>query len=428
MPAHVPPTSPYRTLRRVAAGREAPYPGVLAQHERREPCLLVEAEALGPDWPGWRADPHGHVLAPLDVVRRGGGHDVVLEVCRERIDRFLDRRGNAHRPLSDGEAVTLGVSALRGLAELDEDGRRSPAQWWLTGQGRPLLATGVGDETAADAVCALLVRIAPPTAPAAWAHAVDLARADRVSPRALDDAEAGLFGYATARPLTTDLDESRTARSLAVDARPGDVPAADQPDQEPGWIARAARSVDADAADVVSRVTTALWRSGRRAPRPARVWLAATAAAAAVLAGGLLWPQPGDGSGWAADGIPPWGGEEPAATIAPTVPASTQATAPDGDLPATVDRLLDARLDCDGDQTCLGGVQADALRRFPPGPIDLPGPERQVTLLDDLGDIGVAEVGRPDGTPVRQIVVIARQNDRWLLRDVYDVAQQPSEG
>ncbi|WES65389.1 hypothetical protein P0L94_04795 [Microbacter sp. GSS18] len=422
------PASPYRTLRHVAGGRESPYAGVLAQHDAQEPCLLVDAEALGADWAGWRADPEGHVVAPVDVVRRSGGHDVVLRLCRERVDRFLDRRESAHRPISAGEAVTLGVSAMRGLAELDEGGRRSAAQWWLTADGRPILAPGAGDEAATDAVCALLTRIAPASAADAWAHAIRVAGGERVSTRALEEAEAVLFAAAAPRPLTTDLREPRTARSLAVDARADAGGAGQAPDGEPGWIARAARSVDADVADIASRVTTAFWRAGRREPRRGRVWLAAAAAGAAVVAGGLLWPQPGEEPGWAAGGATAAVRETPGVSAAPTASAPSPTPGPETDLATIVGLLLDARIDCAGDPVCLGEVQSDGLREFAPWALDLSGSQRHVALLDDLGDVAVAEVGGAGGREGTQIVVIARQNGRWLLRDVYDVAQQPSEG
>ena len=61
------------------------------------------------------------------------------------------------------------------------------------------------------------------------------------------------------------------------------------------------------------------------------------------------------------------------------------------------------------------------------GAIDLPSGERQVALLDDFGDIAVLRVDAGDGTVASQMVVIVRRNEKWLLRDVSDVAQQPEQ-
>ena len=87
----------------------------LESGERR---VLVDAKVLGREWKGWDAPPHGHVLAPIDVVWRSDGHDVALPVCTERVTDLLARRAATGPPLMPGEAVTLAVSVLRGFAEL----------------------------------------------------------------------------------------------------------------------------------------------------------------------------------------------------------------------------------------------------------------------------------------------------------------------
>ena len=45
-----------------------------------------------------------------------------------------------------------------------------------------------------------------------------------------------------------------------------------------------------------------------------------------------------------------------------------------------------------------------------------------MTLLDEFGGAAVLRAEAAGGTP--QLVVIVRADGRWLLRDVYDVAQQ----
>ncbi|GAA1467658.1 hypothetical protein [Microbacterium thalassium] len=429
MTEHPSPLAPYRTLRHLTAGRDAPYGGILVRHGDEDPCVMVDGLSCGADWPGWRAEPQGHVLAPVDVVRRAGGHDVVLPHCPETVDGFLDRRERALRPLRLGEAVTLAVSVLRGIADLEPAARHARAQWWLTADGRPVLVADVGGASALDACSGLLTRISPDPDADTWSRVRATLGAERISARDLDEAEALLFASAPAEPLRTDSLEPRLARSLQTLPGGADpVTSSEDAATADGWLSRAARSVDADAADVLSRITTAVWRSARRAPQRRRAWAVATGAAALVLLGGLLWPEPGSGRG-AADALEPTVAEsgEAAVEAADLAPIASDAD-PQTDLATATQRLLDARILCDAHPTCLETVQTDPSRRFGPGPVDLAGADRRADLLEDFGDVAVVRITASDGAEPAQIAVIVRQEDRWLLRDVHDVAQQPSEG
>lgn len=94
------------------------------------------------------------------------------------------------------------------------------------------------------------------------------------------------------------------------------------------------------------------------------------------------------------------------------------------DLAAITADLLTARSACGQDESCLGKVQESRGARFPSGVVDLPADERTVALLDEFGGAAVlrAEASGSDATP--QLVVIVRTDERWLLRDVYDVPKQ----
>ena len=59
------------------------------------------------------------------------------------------------------------------------------------------------------------------------------------------------------------------------------------------------------------------------------------------------------------------------------------------------------------------------------GAVDLAADERSIALLDDFGDLAVLRVEGRAGEGGSQLVVIVRQDGKWLLRDVHDVAQQP---
>lgn len=421
--------TPFREIRAVREREDGPWPGVLVRQVSGTVGVLVDAGVLGTDWRGWDADPGGHVLTPIDLVRRPGGHDVLLPVCAERLEDFVRRRG-ARSALQPGEAVTLGVSVLRGCAQL-VGAPDATGEWWLDDSGRPVLATDASPQRAfAAAAAALSAAAIDPRMQRAWDAAVRAVAAGRVTARDIADAEELLFAAADPEPLSTISLSPRRAVDVAPEGR---VPAAgvDDAPPRPLWQSLIG-SVDSDLADSVSRATTAVWRRLRTPARSRRApLLVGGAVAAAVLAGGALWPAAGgvasvEGPGGGAAGNP-----TSTATATPTAeaggpPATSAPVAPGADdLAALTAALLDARAACAGDAACLDGVVADPARPLGAGVIDLPTGERTLTLLDDFGDVAVLRVDANDSGSVPQLVVVIRRDEKWLLRDVHDVAQQP---
>ncbi len=419
--------APYRPVRRVSAGDDAPWAGLLVRLASGESRILVDAVTFDHDWPGWKAPPDGHLLAPLDVIRRSEGHDVMLPVCAERVEDFLTRRKATRVPLSVGETVTLGVSLVRGFAAGDAIGRMT-GEWWLTDAGCPMLAAGASDRDVAAHTGDLLRALA---ADSPCASALDIAAdavgAPRLSVHDLREAEDALFAVAAAEPLVTAPTGPRTARELvAMDRTP--VGALDDGVRSVTWVDVVARQVDSDLADAVSRATTGLWRRFRTGPRgPRRPWLVATGAAGVVLAAGLLWPT-GAGGPATADVVVE-GGAVPTGTLTPSptsdaVETIDESSALPADLVSVTDRLLTARLACEGHAGCLADVIVDPAASLPAGVIDLDGSQRVTTLLDDFGGVAVLRVDALEGTHEGQLVVIMLQEDRWLLRDIH-AAKQP---
>ncbi len=252
---------------------------------------------------GWRPQ-DGHVLAPLDLIRRIDGHDVMLPLCVERVEDFLLRRATRRVPLSVGETVTLGVSLVRGFAAWHAIGRGT-GEWWLTDGGRPVLACGSSGLEVPRHTAELLRSLAEGSPCAsALTFAAEAVSGSRVSVHDLRDAEDALFGdrrrQSRSRRRCSDRGAPATSPASGGMTRAGRAGIA--LDDEPGrptWVDTMARHVDADLADTVSRVTTGVWRR-LRTPRAGtrRPWLFAGGAAAAVLAAGLLWPdrcrRPGD--------------------------------------------------------------------------------------------------------------------------------------
>ena len=420
--------TPFREIRAVREREDGPWPGVLVRQASGTVRVLVDAGILGTDWSGWDAAPGGHVLTPIDLVRRPGGHDVLLPVCSERLEDFVRRRG-ARSAFLPGEAVTLGVSVLRGCSEIVST-PDAAGEWWLDDSGRPVLATDASSRRALAAAADVLSAAAiDPRIRRPWDAAVQAVSAGRVTARDIADAEELLFAVADPEPLSTISLSPRMAVDVAPDVRAPAV-AADDAAPRPLWQSLIG-SVDTDLADSVSRATTAVWRRLRSPSRSRRAPLfVGGAVAAAVLAGGALWPA----AGGVASVDPPGAGDTAGtptitATARPAddgIPPAVAADAPaTDDLAALTAGLLDARASCAGDAECLEGVVADPSMPLGTGTIDLPATERSVSLLDDFGDIAVLRVDPNAGETQAQLVVVIRRDEKWLLRDVHDVAQQP---
>ncbi|MBD3941043.1 hypothetical protein IF188_04920 [Microbacterium sp. NEAU-LLC] len=440
--------SPYRAVRAVRAREDAPWPGVLVREAAGTMRLLVDAAELGPAWTGWDAATDGHVLAPVDVARRRDGHDVVLPVCVERLDDFLRRRA-ARLPLTPGETVTLGVSLLRGCAQIAPS-PQTTGEWWLDDAGRPVLATETSARRAIDATVESMTSLdVAASLQRTWDTALRSLTAERISAHDLAAAEDAMFALAAPEPLSTTSLAPRPAADAAPPT-PSARPALDSDGRPRSVWQNLLVGVDDDLADSVSRATTAVWRrlrgggSGPEA-RPARrraPWIVGGAVAAAVLAVGALWPgggpataggaAPATAAPTATIGEPTQTAGDPAETASGAAAPTTSAddsdaagAAPPADLTTVAAALLDARAACAGDLECLAGIVVDPTASPVHGAIDLGAAERTVTLLDDFGDLAVLRVDAVDAPEPSQLVVILRQDEKWLLRDVHDVAQQP---
>ena len=399
----------------------APWPGWLAVIDGAT-CMLVEVRELDGMWT-WRAPSDGHIAAPRDLIRCAEGHLAVLPVCTERVDGFLARRAGAGIPLSDGEAVTLAVSVLRGTAEALSAGDTGGAQWWLAEDGRPLLVGGEGPP-AGEAADAILLALCDGAGPA-LVHAMDAARERVADPRAvragIEDVEAGLFAVAPPEPLATTVLRSEHPRRTA-NIVPAEPEAAQVGERTPWWQPLVPH-VDRSLAELASGALTALWRRVR-ADRPGRrrhPVLLAGVVGAVVLCVGLLW-APGDDPPATAEGPSP----TPSATRTPPRVTPTATGPPDAgaDVTAATAALLRTRRAC-ADRSCRARTQEDPRAKLAGGAVELPDEARTLTLLDDFGGAAVLRVHPRDGAEADQFIVVVREDGSWLLRDVRDVTPQP---
>lgn len=453
-------------------------------------AVRMDAATLG-GWAGWKYSGADHVAAPVDVCRRGGGHDVLLPWCTDRVLGFLVRRTAAGRMLTPGECSTLVVSLLRGLDEVGEgvDGGNG-GEWWLTDGGRPVFVLGDGADVRAGAA-EIIGRLAADNTDKVVKRALDViaqglgktSAQPRLPRRLLDAWEAELLNVAAAQPLERGGDVPEPARG---DARTTDWRASVVPHHSPRLRADRARTDDArhltarvraiseaartlveamvvraaalrgarvgrrSAPDTTSASTGGVGGGVERASRRRRSLIVAGAAAAVVLATGLLWPDGGT-PGEAADGAPlpaasaPSGAGEAPAEVQPaeTADAESEPAPPErpekphptsearsgDDVVAAASSLLGTIAGCRvrGDVACAGGVASGSTGVVKALEIAAKG-KPALELVDEYGDVAVVRLSLGGDTAeaaARLMVVLIRTDEKWLVRDVYDVADQP---
>lgn len=408
----------FRTVRAVHPP-ECPFDARIAESADGRTVMLADRSAVS-DLPGWIADDE-HLFAPLDVVRRADGHDVVLPLLTESVTRFIQRRQDAGAPVTGGETVTLAVSIVRGLSASLLRNDCVESEWWLTDDGRPLLVEGVGDETACEASARLLATMAEDLSRtrlgAALRELADVAR--QADPARIDaEYEDTLFACAEPEPLMTEVFGPRRARHLAAE------PESEQPPQERSLWRRLVFHMDADLADTASDVMHAVVRRIRRSPLRRRPLLIGVVVGALIIGAGLLWPADGGGTAPAADPAPSASTPEPRDEAHPSASRSVEPAPVTEDIAAVTMQLLDRRIACD-DIACLTTVLEDPARELPAGVIDDPDETRRATLLDDLGGILIVRVDSLSALGT-QIVTVVEMKDGWRIRDVHDVTDAPS--
>jgi hypothetical protein len=442
----------HRVIRRLEDS--AALPGDLVSDGDRQ---RVSADADGLDEALWRYAGAEHVAGVRDVLRTRDGQRVLLPWCADALDAVLARRATAERTLAPGEIVTLVGSLLRGIIEVAGDDAHG--RWWLDDECRPLFVPGEGTGCASASV-EIIERVRRDCTDRAMERllrrVVEGAPDHRVVRLSLDEWERELTELAAPRPIDVAVYAPELVRELPVHrARvPQELQRVDdRPSRRERIEALRLRTTERVGAmrDRLRRAVPGERArekpvEGGRPPRR-RMLLVGAAAAGVVLVGGLLWPTGGEDStamdAAAVETVPhvptpqpstahPSTVNTPAASASPTTepteaPKKPQdADAGGGTIEETVAGLL-ARID-----TCRAKKDAQCAAAIVPGAggiqerLGTGGAARDLALIEDYGDIAVVRLGRTDEHG-EQMVVIVRQKDEWLVRDVYDVADQPSE-
>ncbi|MGJ0388306.1 hypothetical protein [Microbacterium sp. CGR1] len=475
----------HRVIRQLDA-EEGPYAGALVTRGESV-AVQIDCETLA-GWTGWEHAGDEHVAGPIDVVRRHDGHDVLLPWCTERVGAFLGRRSAADVAFAAGELTTMVASLLRGLGELARaDGPAVTGDWWLTDDGRPTFVIGAGDD-ARSATRRLIERMQRDCSDRSLGRLLGEIRdglqksGERpwMPVRQLERWESELLATAASRPLRRDVHASENARDIDVARRVVPVPGTRREARGGGsdrWTDRGLRGAIDRAIEWArhrsEECRTAFegrWsrrglKTGRDRPprrekklsdvvagdvgpvprRRGRRLVVAGAAAAVVLGGGLLWPGGATGEPAAGKGRPSPAVSRSAAappTAAPTAPASPipaaeptdQSTGSEDPVVAARALLLAIRHCAEtGDLACSVAVApgasgiVEALAGAASGE-----KEAELAEVDEYGDVAVIRVSSiavigegPAPQRIEQMVVVVQVNEKWLVRDAYDVADQP---
>lgn len=447
-------------LIRAVDNTEGPFAGTLVVYEDG---VAVSADAADlTEWGGWAHSDADHICGAMDLRRRIDGHDVLLPWCTQRVETFVGRRRAAGALLSAGELATLVASLMRGMRELGADAAAVIGDWWLTGDGRPLFVHGEGGGARAR-TAGLIERVCAHTTDRATLRILDemmaALRERRHHPD--DDArwEEQLFATAAPRALRLDVFAPERAAEL-VDGRMlrGDESRRTRRERREPRAERFApriggRMLDALRSGLRERAQTLMASLPRRAERRGahnsneqsvrsaksrrRALVLAGSVAALVFLIGLMRPEaPEPESASAAtisqgvvSGLAAHEGE---ITSEPTAPPEQDS---DEVLPTTeedvllaVPALLTSIAECveAASEACPDAL-AEGLALPVTGAVMQGARASEATLVDDYGDVAVVKLAPVDAADdaASQMLVLERRNDKWLVRDIYDVAHQP---
>lgn len=138
----------------------------------------------------------------------------------------------------------------------------------------------------------------------------------------------------------------------------------------------------------------------------------------AVLVVGLMWPSDGPkDDAEAASG--------PTAAATPPTKEAEQPSRNDEALTA-LPALLDALRQCvDTEAETCADVMTDTAKIPSTGVVLLGADASSAVVVEDYGDVVVMRLTPVEAESGEQMLVLERQKELWLLRDVYDVAKQP---
>ncbi|WP_396646095.1 hypothetical protein [Microbacterium sp.] len=347
-------------------------------------------------------------------------HSSPFDTTIDSVAGYLHRRRRSGVPLTAGEAATLAIAVVRGCA--DAPSRAVGAQWRLTAEGRPVLCEdprGPDVLTVTAAVLDDLVSLVDADVRPGFARLHDGVLTD--PPPVWARLERRLLAVVDPRPLvlgplTPVVPEApSTQREDPLDAQ--GAPRIDRL----RTLARRLRprvvltgvgvaAVVATAALSIAPPSAAPDANGETLPARSRSTPAASSSETPSVAAPATH---------ASDGAKPDGVAAQRADAESTSSPPARTPSPD-DVAAAVAAVLTAVATCD-DDACASALRESPAEPDEPRPLD--PATSDLAMIDDLGGLVVVRLTAGDHA---QYVTLVRDEDRWLVRSVRDVADQPS--
>jgi len=352
----------------------------------------------------------------------------------EYLDDYLRRRTRSGLPLVPGEAVTLAVGLLRGCRRAED--RAHGAAWALTARGCPVLTDAVGGDDALGVTAATLSQLAEMVDDEGRAL-VERARETVLTqpPRAWEEAERRLFAWAEPVPLVLG--------PLSPRGDHDGTPPRSSP-QPTSFLS----GIDGEFATVATQAVSEIWEKWR-SWRYARVISFALVAGSVAVVLGLVVPTAAHSPAPATESVPAAsapghdraqdatspatqhpsdrptvldpGGPTPLLRVETPAPSPTGTAPAEDDIVDAATELLTAYTACGGEISCEQTLREARPDPGEPTPTDPAG--ARISLVDDFGGLAVV---RLDGGEQPQYVTIVKEKDRWLVRAVRTVTNQPS--
>lgn len=394
--------------------RPSPYPGwVVACGDRHLMAIEEHAQAL------WENADAMHVFGARDVLRTRRGILPLVEPCVTRLSEWMGEHA-----VASGEVVTIALSVLRGLGEIGVQHIEITGQWWLTRDARPVFVVGEGEavpvtvqrvledcvtalnDRAMQRLCARIAgEMGDPLAALSKLSAWEAELLELAAPRALRLGDH--------RAIVPDVGGTAvTFDALALGAvKQSETPQLRrrvrdhqryQARARP--ISRAGGAIQSSLAPLRGLLSDAsrliLARLKVKRPHPVAI---AGATAVAVLGVGLFWPTgPSEAEA-----------TKTAATAAP-MQITLEQEVPLASGPAQEEPSMHPLQESSGE----AGMPLALLEEL----AGVPAGEYSFEIVEQYGHV---MVGRLMTAAAGLIVVLEREDENWLLRDAYAVAEQP---
>ncbi|MDI9890396.1 hypothetical protein [Microbacterium sp. IEGM 1404] len=353
----------------------------------------------------------------------------------DTVSGYLRRRGRSAHALTAGEAATLAIAVVRGCATAPS--RAAPGEWRLTPEGRPVLVAHPGGDDVLAATVTVLNEVASLVSAdvrPGFARLRDGVLTDPPPTWAL--LEKRLLAVVEPQPLVlgplapTEAVAPRAARDEQDATAPtfiGRVTASVRRIRPP--VLALGVGVAAVLAVVAMTLVPRVEPATTSEDHPARV---ASAAAATAPPGRLPSATPTAEGAFSAEPD-----SEDAAPVPGTASSSDRQASPSAaseenavgagaaasetdDVRAAAASLLASLAAC-ADEECTSRLRESAAGSGDPAPWD--PAVADLDVVDDFGGLAVVRLSADGRT---QYVTLVRQEDRWLVRSVRDVADQPS--